>query len=387
MAKGSPAQRAWVQALRPACRRRGMQFVSEEGFVLDDVYVTSVSAQVFHPDQDPDRLRITWTVRIKPLAIDDILWAAFIPEVVMGPKMRINRRVNGSCQVRSLRLDSASREVAAGDEPDWDPVLDEFDRVRADFIAAHPTPADFVAALEHSPDGIGPSRSLTRMITALIAAGRNADAARIADEAVARGERGGMSSTVDVLKYLAAFAKGPEAYEAFRASLVPTHDYEIHYESRSSSPTSLCREHHASSMRRTLAEMDGTNPWAVVLSARPPAGVPADFSTSLYLQAAGTAEAMMIEFCRPGGADIGAVSVRSVVGHPHTGPIEPDVEIVLPRSTQMISRHELFTAQEAADMFERFYRTDTIGDGYTLRPVEGYTADGGHIDLPESSYG
>jgi hypothetical protein len=32
-------------------------------------------------------------------------------------------------------------------------------------------------------------------------------------------------------------------------------------------------------------------------------------------------------------------------------------------------------------MFERFYRTDTIGDGYTLRPVEGYTAAGGHIDL------
>ena len=40
----------------------------------------------------------------------------------------------------------------------------------------------------------------------------------------------------------------------------------------------------------------------------------------------------------------------------------------------MIGRHEVFTAQEAADLFERFYRTDTIGDGYLLRPVEGYTA-------------
>jgi hypothetical protein len=27
-------------------------------------------------------------------------------------------------------------------------------------------------------------------------------------------------------------------------------------------------------------------------------------------------------------------------------------------------------------MFERFYRTGTIGDGYTLRPVESYTAAG-----------
>lgn len=299
----------------------------------------------------------------------------------MGPKMRINSRVNGSCKVKPLRIGSGRRDVSAGDEPDWEPVLDEFDRVRAEFIAAHPTPADFVTALEHAPDGIGPSRCLTRMVTALIAAGRNADAARIADEAVARGERGGMSRTVDVLKYLAAHAKGPEAYTAFTESLVPTHDYEIYYESRATSPTGLCREHHPSSMRRMLAEMDGTDPWAIVLSARPPAGVPADFSTSLYLQAAGTAETMVIEFCRPGGADIGAVSVRSVVGHPHTGPIEPDVEIVLPRSTQTVSRHEVFTAQEAADMFERFYRTDTIGDGYTLRSVEGYTADGGHIDL------
>lgn len=50
----------------------------------------------------------------------------------------------------------------------------------------HTTPADFVSALEHSPDGVAGSRSLTRMITALIAAGRTADAARIADEAFIR---------------------------------------------------------------------------------------------------------------------------------------------------------------------------------------------------------
>lgn len=186
-----------------------------------------------------------------------------------------------------------------------------------------------------------------------------------------------MFSTVDVLEYLAAYAKGPQAYAAFIESLAPTHDYDVTYESRSSTATWLCREHHVGSMRRRLAEMDGSDPWAVVLSARPPAG----YATSLYLQAAGTAEAMGIEFCRPGGTEIGAVSVRSVVGHSHTGPADLDVEIMLPRSTQLISRHEVFTAEEAADMFERFYRTDAIGDEYTLRPIEGYTAEGGHIDL------
>jgi hypothetical protein len=73
--------------------------------------------------------------------------------------------------------------------------------------------------------------------------------------------------------------------------------------------------------------------------------------------------------------------VRSVVGHPHAGPAVRDVDIVLPRSVEKISRHEVFTAQEAAETFERFYRTDTIGDDYVLRPVEGYRADGGLIDL------
>ncbi|CAM3792723.1 hypothetical protein MYFR107205_26845 [Mycolicibacterium frederiksbergense] len=365
-----------------------MRFVTATGFVLDDVYVTELFyPQVFHPGQDPDRLRITWTVDIKPLAVDDILRAAFMPDVAMGPQMRINRRVNGSCKVQPLRIGSGRRDVSAGDEPDWDPVLDEFDRIRAEFIAAHPTPADFVSALEHSPDGIAPNRALTRTVTALIAAGRNADAARIADEAVARGERGGMSSTVDVLKYLAAYAKGPAAYAAFTESLTPTHDYQVLCETERTISTDLIREHHPGIISHHLRSMDGSDPWAIVLSVRPPGGTTADFSTSLYLQAAGTAETMVIEFCRPGGADIGAVSVRSVVGHPHAAPAEPDVEIVLPRSTQMISRHEVFTAQEAADMFERFYRTDTIGDGYTLRPVEGYTADGGYIDLRESHGG
>lgn len=382
MAKGSPILRAWNDAFKPACRRRGMRFVTAVGFVLDNVYVTELFyPQVFHPDSDPDQLRITWTVDIKPLAVDEILWAAFLPDEVMGPQKRINRRVNGASKVQPLRIGSGHRDVSPTDEPDWDPVLDEFDRIRAEFIAAHPTAADYAAVVEHSPDGIAPSRALTRTVTALIAAGRATDAARIADDAVTRGERGGMSSTVDVLKYLAAYAKGPAAYAALTASLTPTHDYQVLCETARTISSDLIREHQPGIIGHHLRSMDGADPWAIVLSARPPSGAPDDFSTSLYLQAAGTAEAMVIEFCRPGGADIGAVSVRSVVGHLHTGPAERDVDIVLPRSTQKISRHEIFTAEEAAEMFERFYRTNTIGDGYVLRPVEGYTADGAYIDL------
>lgn len=354
-----------------------MRFVSEEGFLLDDVYLTSISPQVF--SEGSDRLRITWDVSIKPLAVDEVLWAAFLPDVEMGPQMRINRRINGAFKIQPLRLSRTTRDVAATDEPDWDPVLDEFERVRTDFIAAHPTATDFVSALRRADDGVAPSRGLTRMVTALIAAGHNTEAARAADQAIARGERGSMSSTVDVLKYLSAYAKGPEAYSAFTASLAPTHDYQVLHESERDVSVGLSREHHRGMMRRDLQSMNGMDPWAVVLSARPPLGTPADFTTSRYLQAAGTAEAMVVEMCLPGGTDIGAVSVRSVVGHPSTGRVEHDVEIVLPRGSERISPNEVFAAAEAADLFETFYRTGNIGDEYALRPVEGYTAEGGHV--------
>lgn len=380
MARRLPAH-DWIDAFRPACRGRGMRFVSGDGFVLDDIYITSVSTQVFHPDGDLDKIRISSTFSVKPLAVDEILWAAFCPNVTMGPKMRINRRINGACQVQPLRLARGVREVVATDEPDWGPVLDEFERVRNDFVAAHPQPADYAAVLEEgSHDGIAASRTRTRMVTALIAAGRNGDAARVADEAIARGERGGMSSTVDVLKYLAAYARGPQVYAAFAASLIPTHDYQVLSDSQRDVSVGLSREHHRGVMRRDLQRMDGADPWAVTLSIRPAGGAAQNETMVRYLQTAGSAEKLAVEIRQAGGTEMGAVSVRSVVGHPHSGPSAPrDVEIVLPRSTEWITRHEVFTADEVADLFDRYYRTDTIGDGYTFRPVEGYTADGSYV--------
>lgn len=358
-----------------------MRFVSGTAFVLDDVYLTSVDARVVHPDQEPGRLRIDWAVEIKPLAVDDVLWAAFLPDVVMSRQVRVNRRVNGAFQVRPLRIASGSRDVAAGGAPDWNPVLDACGAARDDFIAAHPDAAGFVAALEQDGGGHASGQGLVRVVAALVAADRAQDAARVADDAIARGERGPMASRVDVLKYLSAYAKGAEAYAAFTASLVPTHDLRVLCEAERGISVDLARAHHPGRIGRHLSRMDGADPWALVLTARPPAGMPDDHSTSLYLQAAGTAEAMVVEFCRPGGADLGAVSVRSVVGRPHAGRDRPDVEIVLPRATVRIARHEVFTADEAAELFEAFYRTDTIADGCTLRPVEGYTVDGASIDL------
>lgn len=359
-----------------------MGFVSGTGYVVDEVYIASVFVQVWHPDKAREQLRISRVFDIKPVAVDDILWAAFMPEsVTMGKQMRLNRRINGSCQVSALTLVRDYRIIPATDSVDWGPLLDEFDCARAEFIESYPDLAGFVAALEHPTIRTGANRELTRMTTSLMAAGRPAEAARLADEAIAAGESGGMSSTTDVLKYLSAYAKGPTAFSDFKASLVPTHDYSIINHSQPSLHMTLCRDHHRGTMRRTLESLNGSDPWAFTLSTRPRAGAPADNSTLRYLQAAGSAETMVVEICEPGGAEHGCVAVRSIVGHPVAGHVGEDVDIQLPEAYQVVKGNEVFTADEAADMFENYYRAGEIGDVYVRRPVEGYKLDGGHLPL------
>jgi hypothetical protein len=100
-----------------------------------------------------------------------------------------------------------------------------------------------------------------------------------------------------------------------------------------------------------------------------------------YLQAAGRPDALTVEMRKPGGKEWGADWVRYVVGHPHSEPEPFDVAIKLPHSTEMISRSEVFGADEAADLFLRYYKTGDIPAEYVLRPTEAFTRDGRNIDL------
>lgn len=104
-----------------------------------------------------------------------------------------------------------------------------------------------------------------------------------------------------------------------------------------------------------------------------------------YVQAAGTADKMAVEVRKPAGEQWGATWVRYGIGHPHDGPAPVDVPLPLPHATEMITAPEVFTADEAAEIFMHYHRAGTIPDGYLLRPIEGYTPDGGHIDLRDKS--
>lgn len=361
----SKTSTAWQDGLKAASTARGMRFVSGTPYLIDDVYITTLTAWFLGPTQDGLGHRVEWRVEIKPLRVDALLWEAFMPDTTMGPRMRLNRRINGAFRVQPLVIAEGITRVEPAAEPDLTAALDAFETARNDFIATHPDEAGFARALKDRPQ-VGQSGGLVLLITALLAADRRADAARVADEAIARGETGSMSSVVDVLKYLAAYARGPEAYAAFEASLVPTHTMQILRETRSSSGHELRREHYVGRFGHHLSSMDGSDPWAVILEEIAPEGADG-YSGLRYLQAAGTAERMIVEFCRP-DPDAPGSAVRSVVGHGHEG--EGTVEFVLPRSTEVVGTHEVFDADEAAAMFEAFYRSGDIGDGYTLRAVE-----------------
>ena len=105
-----------------------------------------------------------------------------------------------------------------------------------------------------------------------------------------------------------------------------------------------------------------------------------DLGTTEYLQAAGKADALMVDIRKPGGAQWGCEWVRYFVGHSGT-PSPLDVPIRLPNSTEMVSADEVFDADEAADLFLAYQQTGDLPPGYALRPVEGYRADGSIVEL------
>lgn len=373
--------RQWEQAFKAACRGRGMRFVSGEAYIVDDVYITSVWPTLRR--RDGGRMKFSWTIRIKPLALDDVLWAAFLPDVEMGPRMRLNRRINGAFTITPLQIDSGLLEAPITDDPGahWEALLDDADRVRTDFCHRHPTIPDFLEHLRTAEHRDRPVNRL-REIATLLAAGMSEEAAAMADTALAAGEHGPMSSNANVYEYLSAFAKGQKAWDAFQASLVPTHDLELITERSPGWRRALSRHRHPGRFLDHLDTMDGVDVWAVILDARVTSTSDNDPAAIRYLQAAGSASAMTIEIRHPGGSRWDAVPLRSVVGHPHDGTAALDVAIDMPRHTELASKHEIFRADEAAELFGAFYRTGDLGDQYTLRPVEMYTADGAPTPVP-----
>lgn len=135
-----------------------------------------------------------------------------------------------------------------------------------------------------------------------------------------------------------------------------------------------------------LRHFNGDDQWGLGLAPLPPDKSYSDMLragelSTEYIQAAGLPDVMTVEIRKPGGEQWGAAWVRYTVGHPHTVTEPLDVPIQLAHGKKLISRSQVFDADEAAHLFFAFYKTGDIPPGYELQPIEGYRADGSVVDL------
>lgn len=123
---------------------------------------------------------------------------------------------------------------------------------------------------------------------------------------------------------------------------------------------------------RVLGLMDGTKRWAYSLW-RAPEGVDfwdVDKNPDLFLQAAGSASAMTVEVkyrCDDGEYRLFTVGKP---GGGYSG--EPSVAIPVSggKHSTMVYPCEVFTAEEATDVFYAYFQTDRVPDQYPLREVD-----------------
>ncbi|MFT3798346.1 hypothetical protein [Microbacterium sp.] len=130
-------------------------------------------------------------------------------------------------------------------------------------------------------------------------------------------------------------------------------------------------EPYPDQIRYSLNQMDGTSFWAYSLW-RAPEG--ADLLEDIpfsedYIQCAGSASALTVEL-RVVDAD--GVAHQYVIGTPGTTPTgEPSETIPWDdgRRSTRVYPNEVFTADEAADIFYAYFLTNTIPDTYQRREL------------------
>ena len=130
-------------------------------------------------------------------------------------------------------------------------------------------------------------------------------------------------------------------------------------------------EPYPDQIRYALNQMDGTSFWAYSIW-RAPEG--ADLLEDIpfsedYIQCAGSAEALTVEVRT---VDAEGIAHQYVVGKPSTTPAGEPSEIIPwdnGRRSTRVYPNEVFTADEAADIFYDYFLTDTVPDTYQRREI------------------
>ncbi|MBK0421715.1 hypothetical protein JD292_06470 [Leucobacter sp. CSA2] len=127
-------------------------------------------------------------------------------------------------------------------------------------------------------------------------------------------------------------------------------------------------------IRRSLGRLDGEETFAYSIYFVPDdAGWPDapgyddDLYNDFYLQSAGTAEAMVIELKRK---DIDGETRQYAVGRPAPADQSDMVEVHYADSTLTVPPSEVFTADEATDIYYQYFQNQTIPEDLTLRELD-----------------
>jgi hypothetical protein len=121
-------------------------------------------------------------------------------------------------------------------------------------------------------------------------------------------------------------------------------------------------------VRRLVSLLDGSHRYSIVLWALPP-GVPFDRVNHKswpveYIQAAGSSDRMLVEVRHL----VDGAPQQTVVGRRNESPGELGV-VVWDQFRTEVWANELFTADEAGDLFAAYYATGSVPRSYALRPL------------------
>lgn len=196
MATLKEISRVWNRRFIEVARERGLRTVGGYAYVYVDGYVASVGGYVA---QATDPYTVSWSAFIKPAELDDILWAAFMPDLQLSPAKRRSLRVNGAFTSPALDLERGKVTAPLGEDPGLTlaVMFDRFDDLVTEYLQVAPAPSDFLAQLDAripEDEAVRPQARL-RYVLALIANGRREEAAELLRVEMAKDKFGPMISS------------------------------------------------------------------------------------------------------------------------------------------------------------------------------------------------
>jgi len=196
MATLKEISRVWNRRFIEVARERGLRTVGGYAYVYVDGYVASVGGYVA---QATDPYTVSWSASIKPAELDDILWAAFMPDLQLSPAKRRSLRVNGAFTSPALDLERGKVTAPLGEDPGLTlaVMFDRFDDLVTEYLQVAPAPSDFLAQLDAripEDEAVRPQARL-RYVLALIANGRREEAAELLRVEMAKDKFGPMISS------------------------------------------------------------------------------------------------------------------------------------------------------------------------------------------------